>query len=200
MKLLIASSVLVSSILVASCLMAGNPPPRVPVLLELFTSEGCSSCPPADRLLEKFDRDQSIGGADLVVLSEHVDYWNQLGWKDPFSSAAYSQRQREYAERLNGEVYTPELVVDGKAKIGIHMDQGVEGEVYLALAHDSTSSQVLRGENRGRALTHVAVVYSMQKMAGAEVTVPLQGDKTRVVVFVAKKGTGRVVAIGQARL
>jgi len=231
MKLLIASSVLIGS-----CLVAGNPPSRVPVLLELFTSEGCSSCPPADRLLEKFDRDQSIAGADLVVLSEHVDYWNQLGWADPFSSAAYSQRQREYAERLKGEVYTPELVVDGakglvgsderealaairdalrapkasigvsaqvvdrKAKIGIRPDQGVEGDVYLALAHDATSSQVLRGENRGRALTHVAVVYSIQKMAGTEATVPLQGDKTRVIVFAAKKGSGRVVAIGQARL
>ena len=231
MKLLIASSVLIGS-----CLVAGNPPSRVPVLLELFTSEGCSSCPPADRLLEKFDRDQSIAGADLVVLSEHVDYWNQLGWADPFSSAAYSQRQREYAERLKGEVYTPELVVDGakglvgsderealaairdalrapkasigvsaqvvdrKAKIGIRPDQGVEGDVYLALAHDATSSQVLRGENRGRALTHVAVVYSIQKMAGTEAAVPLQGDKTRVIVFAAKKGSGRVVAIGQARL
>ena len=232
MKLPIASAVLI-----CSCLMAGNTPSaRVPVLLELFTSEGCSSCPPADRLLEKFDRDQSIAGADLVVLSEHVDYWNQLGWRDPFSSAAYSERQREYADRLHGEVYTPELVVDGakglvgsdereataairdalrtpkatiglsaqvmdgKAKIGIHLDGPLEGDVYLALAHDATSSQVLRGENRGRALTHVAVVYAMQKMAGAEATVPLQGDKTRVVVFVTKKGTGRVVAIGQARL
>jgi hypothetical protein len=221
MKLLIASSVLI-----CSCLMAGNAPSRVPVLLELFTSEGCSSCPPADRLLEKFDRDQSIAGADLVVLSEHVDYWNQLGWKDPFSSAAYSERQREYADRLHGEVYTPELVVDGakglvgsdereataairdalrapkasigvsaqvmerKAKIGIHMDGPLEGDVYLALAHDAMSSQVLRGENRGRALTHVAVVYAMQKMAGAEATVPLQGDKTRVVVFVTRKATG----------
>jgi hypothetical protein len=236
--------VVASSVLIGSCLMAGNPPARVPVLLELFTSEGCSSCPPADLLLRKFDRDQSIAGADLVVLSEHVDYWNQLGWADPFSAPLYSQRQREYAERLSGEVYTPELVVDGakglvgsdareavaavrdtlrtpkaaigvaaqladgKAKIGIHLDGAVDGDLYLALAHDAMSSQVLRGENRGRALSHVAVVYSFRKIAKIDrgaafdrnVTVEVQGVKTRIVAFVAKAGSGRVVAIGQARL
>jgi hypothetical protein len=99
-------------------------PPRVPVLVELYTSEGCSSCPPADVMLESLQRDQPIAGAEVIPIGLHVDYFNHLGWKDAFSSASFTARQRSYSSVFGDEnMYTPQMVIDGETAVpGIETD------------------------------------------------------------------------------
>ena len=106
-----------------------------PVIVELFTSEGCSSCPPADRLLRQIEKVQPVAGATVIGLEEHVDYWNRLGWRDPFSAGEYSNRQNDYARKFGPDtVYTPEMVVDGQAYCVGSDDESAFAEINRAKA------------------------------------------------------------------
>ena len=99
---------------------ASAPPTTQPAgfaIVELFTSEGCSSCPPADALMAELTDEARKSGTAIYGLEFHVDYWNGLGWKDPFSSADFSQRQSAYARHMNlANIYTPQMVVNGTAE------------------------------------------------------------------------------------
>jgi hypothetical protein len=143
MKHLLAVLIIISSALVAALALVRPPAQassatldmtRTPVVVELFTSEGCSSCPPADALLARLSEGQVAGGIQLIALEEHVDYWNDLGWTDPFSSADWTSRQYDYARSLgNGNAYTPQMVVDGTVEfVGSRTQQARESILKAA--------------------------------------------------------------------
>lgn len=220
-----------------------------PILVELFTSEGCSSCPPVDAWAQRIDASQPIPGGQVIVLSEHVDYWNAGGWKDPYSSPSITDRQNAYCRVLRiSEPYTPQVIVNGSAELRltdpkqvsevftkavaapqVHLQivsveveaggqpilktrieadnssEAHEADVYVAIALDHAESQILRGENSGRHLTHVAVVQSLKKIGrlekGKKFSQDLQvklkpgADPTnlRIVAFVQEPGVGTVM-------
>jgi hypothetical protein len=158
MKVHAASSVLAMALAVlpvyAQQAARSAPAARTPVVVELFTSEGCSSCPPADALLARLDHDQPVANAEIIVLGEHVDYWDSLGWRDRFSSHEATERQNVYAERfrLDGP-YTPQMVVDGT-------DQFV----------GSDTAHILRGIGEAARAPKVSLAISAVAIHGAHVT------------------------------
>jgi len=252
--MLFAFVVLPASLCAQSAQPAAGQP--VPVVIELFTSEGCSSCPPADVLLKRLDEFQPIQGEQLIVLSEHVTYWDQDGWKDPNSSAAFTERQSSYEGELGEkEVFTPQLIVDGTVQLRMDQPQQMEGllikakedvkipvriaevridagqpgilrthveteanstkhgaDVFLAVALDHVESQVLRGENGGKHLEHVAVVQQLLKIGKLpkgknfvqDVEVKLKPGEDpknlRVVAFVQESGPRHLLGAAQRKL
>jgi len=123
---------------------AHSQPRQVPVVVELFTSEGCSSCPPADSLLARFERDQPIPGVEVIALGEHVDYWNQDGWRDRFSSALFTARQQDYGQSLKLEsVYTPQMVINGQAQV-LGSDFNAASQAIRAGAQGAKATVMLR--------------------------------------------------------
>jgi len=125
---------------------------RVPVVVELFTSEGCSSCPPADSLLARLERTQPVAGARIIGLEEHVDYWNQLGWSDPFSSAQYRARQNDFALVFRTDnIYTPQMIVSGQAAfVGDDSSQAYQ-QIGQAAQAQSTVIDLKAAPNSGGA-------------------------------------------------
>jgi hypothetical protein len=100
--------------IIAASFLVASAWAQQPVVVELFTSEGCSSCPPADALLGTLSQHRILGNADVILLGEHVDYWDGQGWRDRFSSPEFTQRQNGYVRQLHlATAYTPQIVIDG---------------------------------------------------------------------------------------
>lgn len=141
----------------AICQQAGDLSGTPPVLVELFTSEGCSSCPPADAWLREVDASQPIRGAHVIALSEHVDYWDHDGWKDPYSLHSLTERQDAYSQELGLKtVYTPQLIVDGTRELHIN-DPRQMSEVFEKTALDAKISMKISAvdvEGSGPQIVH----------------------------------------------
>ena len=130
--LLLAAAMTLTAAHAADCTVRSGA--NMNALVELYTSEGCSSCPPADAHLTKLLREQPIAGVEVVPLSFHVDYWNHQGWRDPFSAKAFSVRQESYSKIAGGnKVYTPQMVVDGQDEFN-GSDEGAARKFLQAAA------------------------------------------------------------------
>jgi hypothetical protein len=133
---------------------------RTPVIVELFTSEGCSSCPPADALLARLESQPPVKNIEVIALEEHVDYWNNGGWTDPFSSSSLTLRQYDYASAIaQGNSYTPQMVVDGYDElIGSRAQQAVD-TIERAATRKKAEVSVVCGETQPHAgqLLHIQV-------------------------------------------
>ncbi len=140
----------------------GHKKPGSAVIVELFTSEGCSDCPPADALLRQINLRQTGAGQLIIGISEHVTYWNNLGWKDPFSAAALTQRQDIYASRMSPEgPYTPQMVVNGREQF---------------VGSDAGALQAALGEEARRAHLDLSILSASPSSSGLDVKFSVAGE------------------------
>ena len=188
------------SLLTASGGMHAAPP--TPVIVELFTSEGCSDCPPADTLLEKLITTQPIAGVEIVGLGQHVDYWDRQGWKDQFSSAAWTSRQQIYQGRFATEsIYTPQMVVDGRAEF-VGSDAAAARKAIertMALPHGVV--QVTIGDDRKAPSLAPQTPSLLLQIAVSVSDLPTlgRGDRADIIVAIVESGLRTDVKRGENR-
>jgi hypothetical protein len=169
---------------------------RTPVVVELFTSEGCSSCPPADALLQKLQAQQPAAGAEIIALEEHVDYWNHDGWVDPYSSPEWTERQQIYVAHSKTGAYTPQLVVDGRSQFVGNNASQAEAEIEKEAHRIKTevSLTATGPETQGSARFSVSVGKLAENIAGdvAEVWLAVTEDGLHSAVS-RGENSGRVL-------
>lgn len=163
-------------------------PAPVPIVVELFTSEGCSSCPPADAVLSKLAKEQSIPGVQVIPLGMHVTYWDELGWKDPASLAQATGRQQDYSRVFGADrVYTPQAIVDGREELVGSADAGVR-QAVLKAARQPHARIALRTSVDGASLKADATVADVP---------PEVKEKLHAWMIVTEDGLSSVVKRGE---
>ena len=172
--------------------------PPMPVIVELFTSEGCSDCPLADTLLEELIATQPVAGAEIIALGQHVDYWDRLGWKDRFSSAALTNRQQLYQTRFGTEsIYTPQMVVDGRSEF-VGSDAAAARKAIeraLTAPHGPMTIAVARpfqGRDRGAESPALQVELSVTDLPKGA-----RGDRADIIVMITESGLRTDVKRGE---
>ncbi|MGH9942414.1 MAG: DUF1223 domain-containing protein [Pyrinomonadaceae bacterium] len=173
---------------------AVTPFARTPVVVELFTSEGCSSCPPADDVLARFEREQPFAGVEVIALGQHVDYWNQLGWADPFSSRAFNERQYAYSGAFGRDgVYTPQMIVDGRAE-------------FPGGSQSKAREAILGAARSPKASVSVALVSRADQQKGPDLSLDVRveklpevsaGDEAEVLLALTESGLSTSVPRGE---
>lgn len=162
----------------------------IPVVVELFTSEGCSDCPPADALLQRMEK-QPVHGVEIITLEEHVDYWNQQGWVDPYSSMEWTTRQREYVAREHQDSpFTPEMVVDGESHFIGSNGREAQQAIMKAMSEAKTPVTIAPGQSDSK--NSESFVVSVGKLAGSDA-----GDVAEVWLAVTEDGLHSSVTAGE---
>jgi hypothetical protein len=169
---------------------AAAPAVAKPVIVELFTSEGCSSCPPADALLQRLEAQQPVAGATIVGLEEHVDYWNHDGWSDPFSSSQWTQRQVDYGAKFRNDAYTPQMVVNGQSQFVGNNGQEAELEIDKAARRVKADIAITSEASSAARRAHFSVTVG--KLTGTQ-----NGDVAEVWLAVAEDGLHSAVSRGE---
>jgi hypothetical protein len=171
---------------------------RAPVIVELFTSEGCSSCPPADAVLSRLEREQPISSADVIVLSEHVDYWNDGGWQDRFSSPLFTSRQQDYGQALRlREVFTPQMLVNGQTSV-IGSDWSAATQAIRAASQQDGRAEV-RVSSRGRDAVAIEVNHLPADTRSADMLLAITESGLESSVFGGENNGRRLRHTGVVR-
>jgi hypothetical protein len=163
---------------------------RKPVVVELFTSEGCSTCPPADVLLQKLEEMQPVAGAEIIPLEEHVDYWNHDGWIDPYSSQEWTARQLTYQTLFKKDIYTPQFVVDGNTELVVSSPHAAVVELEKATQRAKAAVSITAGQSEEHGSQHFTV--SVGKLEGNT-----GGDPAEVWLAVTEDGLHNSVSRGE---